>query len=105
MSTTQNESRKTSRNYEIVPRPSALGGGWQLILLENDEEAGGGVFPVCEEPPQVGINWWNSLPVEKRSYWMVKAASAIPADARHAYLLTMAYGDAMNTGEDWLGNP
>lgn len=100
-----NEPKQTGRNYEIVPRPSALGGGWKLVLLEDNEEAGGGVFPVAEEPPQVGIGWWNSMPVEERSYWMVKAASAIPADARHAYLLAQAYGDAMNKGEEWLQNP
>lgn len=32
-------------SYEIILRPDALGGGWQLRLLENGEETGGGVFP------------------------------------------------------------
>jgi len=32
--------------YEITPRPAELGGGWRLRLLEDDEEVGGGVFPI-----------------------------------------------------------
>ena len=35
-------------SYEITLRPDALGGGWQLRLLENGEETGGGVFPPVE---------------------------------------------------------
>lgn len=35
-------------SYEITLRPDALGGGWQLSLLENGEETGGGVFPPVE---------------------------------------------------------
>jgi DNA polymerase III epsilon subunit-like protein len=35
--------------YTIDPRPTDLGGGWRLKLLENDEEVGGGVFPVTPE--------------------------------------------------------
>jgi hypothetical protein len=33
------------RRFEIVERPFALGGGWKLTLFEDDQEAGGGVFP------------------------------------------------------------
>lgn len=32
-------------SYEIKPRPVELGGGWQLRLLEGEQEVGGGVFP------------------------------------------------------------
>jgi len=32
--------------YQISPRPAELGGGWQLRLLENGVEVGGGVFPL-----------------------------------------------------------
>ncbi len=35
-------------SYEIIPRPDALGSGWQLRLLENGEETGAGVFPPVE---------------------------------------------------------
>lgn len=35
-------------NYEILPRPEHLGGGWRLRLLEDGEEVGGGVFPPVE---------------------------------------------------------
>lgn len=93
------------RRYEITPRSADLGGGWKLVLLEDGEEAGGGVFPVPEEQPSVGMEWWNALPVEERAYWLVKAASAVPADARHAWLLAAAYDDAMHEGEDWVVNP
>lgn len=36
-------------SYEIVPRPTELGGGWRLRLLEDGEEVGGGVFPAIDE--------------------------------------------------------
>jgi len=29
-----------SYSYEINPRPVELGGGWELRLLDDDEEAG-----------------------------------------------------------------
>lgn len=32
--------------YDILPRPDHLGGGWNLRLLEDGEEVGGGIFPV-----------------------------------------------------------
>ena len=59
--------------YEIVPRPSAVGGGWRLHLIGRDPETGqelelgGGVFPVQDGQDD--------------------------ADA---------YNDAMQTGQDWL---
>lgn len=34
---------------EIVPRPTELGGGWRLRLLEDGKEVGGGVFPPTDE--------------------------------------------------------
>jgi hypothetical protein len=30
--------------YQINARPVEMGGGWRLRLLEDDNEAGGGVF-------------------------------------------------------------
>ena len=36
-------------NYRIEPRPSNLGGGWKLRLIENGVEVGGAVFPPDEE--------------------------------------------------------
>lgn len=92
---------ETGRSYEIVPRPDDLGGGWKLTFLEDGQEAGGGVFPVPKEDPQDGIDWWNSLTVERREYWLMRAASAMPAAARHAFLLADAYTDALHVGEDW----
>lgn len=91
----------SGRGYEIKPRPAALGGGWKLTLYQDGQEAGGGVFPVTEEDPQTGMDWWNGMAVEERSYWLIKAASAVPAAARHAYLLAQAYADAQDHGESW----
>jgi hypothetical protein len=93
---------KQNRGFEIVPRPAALGGGWKLTLLHDDEEVGGGVFPIPEESPEPGIAWWNSMTHENRSYWQMMAASAIPADARRAYLLAEAYADARQEGKSWV---
>lgn len=44
------------RSYEIVPRPAAVGGGWKLVLLEDGEEAGGGVFPAAEDAYEDAMN-------------------------------------------------
>lgn len=96
--------KPTMRSYKITPRAPELGSGWKLTLLEDDEEAGGGIFPVAGESPETGIAWWNGLPVEERAFWLVKAASAVPAAARHAFLLAGAYDAALDEGEDWTGN-
>ncbi|MET3109333.1 hypothetical protein AAKU58_004185 [Oxalobacteraceae bacterium GrIS 1.18] len=50
-------------SYEINPRPTELGGGWRLRLLEDGEEVGGGVFPIEDENPQQGVDWWSRLGV------------------------------------------
>lgn len=38
----------TNYRYEIDPRSPALGGGWRLRLIEDGEEVGGAIFPLCE---------------------------------------------------------
>jgi len=91
----------TERSYEITPRPSDLGGGWNLVLFEGGEEAGRGVFPIPQEGPEVGMAWWNALTKEGRAHWLMMAASAVPAEARHAYLLAKAYEDAQDQGDSW----
>lgn len=91
------------RTYEINPRPDNLGGGWKLTLIENGEEAGGGVFPLPDDDPQAGMSWWNSMTEERRAHWLMMAASAMPAAARQAYLLAEAYNDAYEEGESWAG--
>jgi hypothetical protein len=59
------------RRFEITPRASELGGGWNLRFLEqqpdgSDIEMGGGVFPVTEgmteqdtyaDAYETGLNW------------------------------------------------
>ena len=91
-----------NRDFKIVPRLAALGGGWRLTLLENGEEAGGGIFPLPEEGPEAGITWWNSISAKQRGHWLMMAISLLPADARHAYLLAVAYEDARQNGEIWV---
>lgn len=93
---------ETGRSYEIVPRPADLGGGWKLTLLEDGQEAGGGVFPVPKEDPQDGIDWWNRLSKEDQGHWIMMAVSPIPAVARLAYRLAEAYADARQEGENWV---
>ena len=98
--------------YEIMPRPASVGGGWQLRLLEDDVEIGGGVFPASTDevdraaaydsalaeaeawlaprelrtPDEAaGIAWWNRLTEAERAQWLAVAGSAVPADAWVAY--------------------
>lgn len=92
------------RGYAIAPRPADLGGGWKLTLLEDGEEAGGGVFPIFDEAPQIGMNWWNALTEQERAHWLAEANSATPDAARYAYRLAETYTDAQNEGEDWTQN-
>jgi hypothetical protein len=94
----------TNYSYQIEPRSVELGGGWRLRLLEDDIEAGGGVFPVVDEP-NAGMTWWNECSEQERSHWLMMAASARPADAYHAYhayQLAEAYADAESTAYEWL---
>ena len=37
---------------EISPRPTHLGGGWRLRIIENGEEVGGGAFPLSAHDPE-----------------------------------------------------
>lgn len=89
-------------SYEITPRPAELGDGWTLTLLQDSEEVGGGVFPIAQEGPHTGMEWWNGLAEAQRAHWLMMAASARPADAYHAYQLAEAYADAEATAYEWL---
>jgi len=37
-----------------------------------------------------GIAWWNGLTENMRLYWLNVAGSAVPADARAAYLASVS---------------
>ncbi len=89
-------------SYEISSRQLDLGGGWRLRLLENDEEVGGGVFPVAPADPDEGMTWWNDLPVSQRLVWLHASESARPADAYHSFLLAKAYAEAEAEAYAWL---
>ena len=60
----------TSYSYQIEPRSDELGGGWRLRLLEDETEAGGGVFPI-EANPETGITWWNECSELERAHWVM----------------------------------
>jgi hypothetical protein len=92
---------RMNRSYEIVPRPANLGGGWKLTLLEDGQEAGGGVFPIPEEDEQACMDWFNGMNPETQWHWLTMGTSVTPAAARHAYLMAEAYADARQEGENW----
>jgi len=50
-----------NRTYQIDPRPADIGGGWQLKLIENGEEAGGGVFPPVNPDPEFDQAYQDAL--------------------------------------------
>lgn len=76
-------------SYEIVTRPVELGGGWDLLLLQDGAAIGGRVFPIeqVKVDSHKGVAWWYALTDEQRSYWLKIANSDNPADAFNAYLL------------------
>jgi hypothetical protein len=47
-------------DYGTNSRMAEHDGGSRLRLLQNDEEVGGGVFPVAQDEA-AGIVWWNKL--------------------------------------------
>jgi len=69
-------------NYEILPRPVELGGGWRLRLLEDGVEVGGGgVFP----PVDHAENESDALKlahfdVEDEAYAWLSSRETAPAD-------------------------
>lgn len=89
--------------YEITPRPRALGGGWKLSMLEDDQEVGGGVFPATVDEA-AGIAWWNSMREDERAWHLQQCAPnvATVANAYAAFLLVEAYNDAERTAAEWL---
>lgn len=93
-------------SYEILPRAPALGDGWNLRLLKDGEEMGGGVFPITigKMDPADGVTWWNGLSEDERAHWMFVAGSAVPADAWLAYLRAEAYEDALHEAGTWLSD-
>lgn len=89
-------------SYEINPRPPELGGGWRLRFLEDGVEVGGGVFPIEDEEPRQGVDWWNRLQERERAHWLAVAGAAVPVDAWIAYLRSEAYLDAQAEASEWL---
>ncbi|KAA0178855.1 hypothetical protein FX016_23280 [Cupriavidus gilardii] len=93
----------TTYGYEIKPRRPEVGGGWQLRLLQDGQEVGGGVFPADRNAePKQGMEWFNALPETERARWLAKAESARPADAWGAYLTNAAFMAPQEEGESWV---
>jgi hypothetical protein len=92
----------TKYSYEIKARARELGGGWQLQLLEDGQEVGGGVFPVPPPDPQEVITWWNRITPKERGRWVLVAGSAVPDDAWQAWRDAEAYTDAEAEANDWI---
>lgn len=92
-----------TRHYEIAPRPIELGGGWNVKLYIDNEEAGGGVFPADpDRDPVAGMDWWNGLPEDERAVWSkVSGSTGRAVDAWGAYLAHEAYADALEHGRSW----
>jgi hypothetical protein len=90
-----------SYSYEIKPRPAELSGGWKLAL-QDGQEVDGGVFPVLENDPQAGMDWWNRCSEQERGRWLEAVGSARPADAYYAFLTVEAHADAESAAYDWL---
>lgn len=92
-----------SRDYEITPRPAALGGGWKLRLVdENGQDGGGGIFPVVFDAV-AGIAWWNHLGQADRAEWLLRAGDG--ATWQEAYLEHLSYEaheDAVMLGNEWI---
>lgn len=94
-------------HYEINPRPAELGGGWQVRLLQGDEEVGGGVFPLREAAEADGMAWWNRLREAERAWWLEHHAqhykdTSTAAAAFAAYLRMEAYEEAQDFAAQWL---
>ena len=94
-------------HYEINPRSIEVGGGWQVRLLEGDEEIGGGVFPSKEGNEAAGIAWWNGLKELEREWWLRHHAHhykdvTTAASAYAAYLRLQAYEEAEDFAQEWL---
>ena len=88
--------------YQIKPRSVELGAGWELTLLEDGQEVGGGVFPIGTDDPQADSQWWDELTEKKRAHWLSMASSNASEAARYAYLLAEAYNDAQDEADAWL---
>ena len=62
----------------------------------------GGGGAVDDSDDEAGMAWFNECSESERQHWLLMAASARPADARHAYLLAEAHADTEGTADDWL---
>ena len=90
------------RTYEIKSRPPELGGGWQLRLLRDKVEVGGGTFSLPR--PAIGRidAWWGSLSDAQRLHWIQQTGAEGPDAAYLAYLAAEQFADAKMAAFEWL---
>ncbi|MUI10926.1 hypothetical protein GJV26_00240 [Massilia dura] len=91
-------------SYTIEPRADQLGGGWQLRLIQEGLEVGGGVFPVPAHDPVEGIDWWDALGEDDRAYWLTQAIEPTASEAFNAYLVASALADAEEHAKGWINS-
>lgn len=60
------------KTYQIDPRQPSLGGGWNLKLLEDGQEMGGGVFPPAQsDDPEFDQAYQDAL--DEAQIWIGSA--------------------------------
>lgn len=65
----------------LVEAPSRLARVWSRTMLQAAHD---GDVPTLTDA-EVGVAWWNGLSRSERADWLVRAKSAVPADAWAAY--------------------
>ena len=94
-------------SFIIVPRLPALGGGWNLRLLDGETEVGGGAFPI-QFDAAAAADWWRKRDGNDLKWWLertVERGAASTTDGAYTTFLldeACADADAEATAYDWL---
>lgn len=88
-------------DYSIVRRADEIGGGWQLRLLEDGKEVGGGVFSVTRDDAGAAA-WWAKESDLAKQFWERRTKGGTPEDAYFEHLHDEAWHDATGAAGEWL---